>query len=73
MATRLKELSFYHQHLLNYTGRFSSNPEYVFLLSVSLSKKVQDSINIALGKVHGQRLTASQVRGVNSDRKKPFL
>ena len=47
--------------LLNYTGQFSMNPEYLFFVQYIIEqKKVQDSINIALKKIHGVPLTASQ-------------
>ena len=49
--------------LLNYTGRFSMNPEYLFFAQYIIEqKKVQESINIALKKIHGVPLTAFQVR-----------
>ena len=58
---------YFNARLLNYTGRFAQNTEYLFFAQyVTEQKKVQDSISIALRKVHGHVLTASEVRNINS-------
>ena len=51
---------------LHHSGRLATNPEYLFFARfITEQKKVSDSINIALKKMHGQPLTASQVRSNN--------
>ena len=63
----LSPAKYFNARLLNYTGRFANNPEYLFFAQyVTEQKKVQDSINIALKKVVGQSLTAAEVRSMNS-------
>ena len=48
--------------LLDYSGRFAMNPEYLFFAQFIIEqKKLSDSINIAPTKVHGQSLTASHL------------
>ena len=59
---KLSPTRYFNARLLNYTGKFAANPEYIME-----QKKVQDSINIAFKKMFGQRLTASQVRHVSSN------
>ena len=64
---RLPPTKYFNTRLPNYTGRFAGNPEYLFLAQyITEQKKVQDSINIALKKVSGQSLTASQVRNLDN-------
>ena len=54
---------YFNARLLHYSGRFAMNPEYLFFAQFIIEqKKVSDSINIALKKLHGQPLTASQFR-----------
>ena len=50
--------------LLHDSGRFATNPEYFFFFAqfITERKKVSDGINIAQKKVHGQFLTALQIR-----------
>ena len=50
--------------LLLDSGRFATNPEYFFFFAqfITEQKKVSDNIKIAQKKVHGQFLTASQIR-----------
>ena len=66
-AERQKKLSpvkYFNARLLHYSARFTRNPEYLFFAQFIIEqKKVSDSINIALKKIHGQSLTASQIRG----------
>ena len=64
---KLSPTKYFNARLLNYTGRFAANPEYLlFAQYIAEQKKVQDSINIALKKVSGQNLTASQVRSLDN-------
>ena len=64
---RLSPEKYFNARLLNYTGRFATNPEYLFFAQyVTEQKKVQDSISIALKKVHGHSLTAGEVRSMDS-------
>ena len=65
---KLSPIKYFNARLLNYTGKFAANPEYLFLAQyITEQKKVQDSINIVLKKVSVQRLTASQVRNMSSN------
>ena len=60
---KLTPVKYFNARLLHYSGRFAMNPEYLFFAQfVMEQKKVSDSINIALKKVHGQAITASQVK-----------
>ena len=53
----------FNARLWHYSGNFETNPEYLFFAQFVIErKKVSDSINIALKKVHGQSVTASQLR-----------
>ena len=66
-AVPLSPTKYFNARLLNYTGRFASNPEYLFFAQfITEQKKVQDSINIALKKVHGRTLTAQEVRNMDN-------
>ena len=48
---------------MHYSGKFATNPEYLFFAQFIMEqKKISDSINIALKKVHGHSVTASQVK-----------
>lgn len=52
---------------LHHSARFATNPEYLFFAQFIIEqKKVLDSINIALKKIHGQPLTASQIRSIDA-------
>ena len=60
---KLSPVKYFYARLLHYSGRFATNPEYLFFSQFIIEqKKVSDSINIALKKVHCQSFTASQVR-----------
>ena len=60
---KLTPVRYFNARLLHYSGRFAMNPEYLFFAQFIIEqKKVSDSINIALKKLHGQPLTASQFR-----------
>ena len=66
---RLSPAKYFNARLLNYAGRFATNPEYLFFAQyVTEEKKVQDtcSIRIALKKVHDHSLTAGEVRSMDS-------
>ena len=59
---RLSPAKYFNTRLLNYTGRFATNPEYLFFAQyVTEQKKVQDSISIALKKDCSHSLTAGEV------------
>ena len=60
---KLTPTKYFNARLLHHSGRFATNPEYLFFAQFIIEqKKVSDSINIALKKVHGQFLTASHIR-----------
>ena len=60
---QLTPTKYFNARLLHHSGRFASNPEYLFFAQFIIEqKKVSDSINIALKKVHGQPVTASHIR-----------
>ena len=60
---KLSPVKYFNARLLHHSGRFATNPEYLFFAQFIIEqKKVSDSINIALKKIHGQPLTASQIR-----------
>lgn len=59
---KLSPIKYLNARLLHYSGRFATNPEYLFFAQFIIEqKKVSDNINIDLKKVHGQSVTASQV------------
>ena len=60
---KLTPTKYFYARLLHHSGRFATNPEYLFFAQFIIEqKKVSDSINIALKKVHGQFVTPSQIR-----------
>jgi hypothetical protein len=60
---KLSPVKYFNARLLHYSGRFATNSEYLFFSQFVLEqKKVADSINIALKKVQGQSVTASQIK-----------
>ena len=60
---KITPVKYFNGRLLHHSGRFASNPEYLFFAQFIIEqKKVSDNIYIALKKVHGQNVTASQVR-----------
>ena len=62
-SVNLLPSKYFNARLLHYSGRFAMNPEYLFFAQFVIEqKKVSDSINIALSKLHGQSLTASDLR-----------
>ena len=62
-AVNLSPTKYFNARLLHYSGKFAMNPEYLFFAQFIIEqKKVSDSINIALTKVHGQSVTASHLR-----------
>ena len=59
----ISPVKYFNARLLHYSGRFATNPEYLFLAQFIIEqKKVSDSINIALKKIHGQSVTAAELR-----------
>ena len=66
MAEREVKLSvgkYFNARLLHYSGRFASNAEYLFFAQFIIEqRKISEQINIALKKVCGQRVTASQLK-----------
>ena len=61
---KLSPVKDFNARLLHNSTRFATNPEYLFFAQFIIEqKKVSDCINIALKKIHGQSLTASQIRG----------
>ncbi|XP_044169485.1 uncharacterized protein LOC114973474 [Acropora millepora] len=59
----LTPTKYFNARLLHHSGRFANNPEYLFFAQFVIEqKKVSDSINIALKKVHGKPVTASHIR-----------
>ena len=51
----------------DHSARFATNPEYLFFAQFIIEqKKVSDSINIALEKIHGQPLTTSHIRSIDA-------
>ena len=62
-SVNLSPSKYFNARLLHYSGRFAMNPEYLFFAQFVIEqKKVSDSIDIALSKLHGQSLTASDLR-----------
>ena len=60
---KLSPVKYFNARLLHYTGRFATNPEYLFFAQfITEQKKVSDSINIALKKIQGQSVTASEIK-----------
>jgi hypothetical protein len=60
---KLSPVKYFNSRLLHYSGRFATYSEYLFFAQFVIEqKKVADSINIALKKVQGQTLTASQIK-----------
>ncbi len=60
---KLSPIKYFNARLLHYSGKFATNPEYLFFAQFIMEqKKISDSINIALKKIHGQSVTASQVK-----------
>ncbi|XP_028408493.1 uncharacterized protein LOC114531049 [Dendronephthya gigantea] len=60
---KLSPVKYFNARLLHYSGRFATNSEYLFFAQfVTEQKKVADSINIALKKIQGQPVTASQIK-----------
>jgi len=56
-------VKYFSARLLHYSGRFATNPEYLFSAQFIIEQnKVSHSINIAQKKVHWQSVTASQLR-----------
>ena len=60
---KLTPVKYFNARLLHYSGRFATNPEYLFFAQFIIEqKKVSDNISIAMKKVIGQQMTASSIR-----------
>lgn len=60
---KLSPVKYFNARLLHHSGRFATNPEYLFFAQFIIEqKKVFDSINIALKKIQSQPISASQLR-----------
>jgi len=71
---KLSPVKYFNSRLLHYSGRFATNPEYLFLVQFIIEeKKVSDSINIALKKVQPHSVIATQLRSPNSNFSRPSL
>ena len=65
---KLSPTKYFNARLLHYSGRFATNSEYLFFAQFIMEqKKICDSVNIALKKIHGQSTTASQVKSNTQD------
>ena len=64
---KLSPTKYFNARLLNFTGRFATNSEYLFFAQyVTEQKKVKDNISTALRKVYGNCLTAGDVRNMDN-------
>jgi hypothetical protein len=71
---KLTPVKYFNARLLHYSGRFATNPEYIFFAQFVIEqKKVSDSINIALKKMQGQPVTASQMKSDVNKLKKSMV
>ena len=62
-SVNLSPSKYFNARLSYYSSRFAINPEYLFFAQFIIEQKiVSDSINIALSELHGQSLTASDLR-----------
>ena len=62
-SVNLSPSKYFNARLSYYSSRFAMNPEYLFFAQFIIEQKiVSDSINIALSELHGQSLTASDLR-----------
>ena len=60
---KLSPVKYFNARLLHYSGRFATNPEYLFFVQFVIEqKKVSDSINIALKKIQSQPVTAAEIK-----------
>ena len=60
---KLTPVKYFNARLLHNSGRFATNPEYLFFAQFIIEqKKVSDNISIAMKKVIGQQMTASSIR-----------
>ena len=65
---KLSPIKYFNARLLHYSGKFATNPEYLFFAQFIMEqKKISDSINVALKKLHGQSVKASQVKSNSQD------
>ena len=60
---KLTPTKYFNVRLLHQSGRFATNPQYLFFAQFTIEqKKLSDSINIALKKVNSQFAMDSQIR-----------
>ena len=63
---KLSPVKYFNARHSHHSGRFATTPECLFFAHFIIEqKKVSESIDIALEKMHGKPLTASQVRSNN--------
>ena len=54
---------YFNARLLHCSGRFATNPEYLFFAQFIIErKKVSDSISVAMKKICGEQMTAGSIR-----------
>ena len=64
---KLSPVKYFKTRLLDHSASFENKPEYLVLAQFIMEQKqASESINIALKKIHGQPLTASQVRSIDA-------
>ena len=62
-AVCLSPTRYFNARLSNYSNRFAMNADYLFFAQfIKEQEKESDSINIAVTKIHGLSLTASNLR-----------
>ena len=71
---KLTPVEYFNARLLHFSGRFATNAEYLFYAQFLIEqKKVSDGINIALRKIHGRTMKASQLKSNNAQGQDKFL
>ena len=60
---KLSPVKYFNARLLNCSGRFATNPEYLFFAQFIIEqKKVSDSISVAMKKICSHQITAASIR-----------
>ena len=60
---KLSPVKYFNARLLHCSGRFATNPEYLFFAQFIIEqKKVSDGISVAMKKICGQQMTAASIR-----------
>ena len=71
---KLTHTKYFNQRLLNYTQRFTSDPDYIFFANfVSQQTNLRNQMNVAMKKVSGQNFTANMFQDNFQDTVKSFL